>query len=104
MDDHFEWLVMPFGFRNAPAIFQRVVYTILRKYKLEKFAHNYIDDILIHSKSYEEHINHIQLVLKALEQENIKLKLSKCYFAKPEVKYLGHIISHNQIKPTNSNI
>jgi putative transposase len=104
MDDHFEFLVMPFGFRNAPAIFQRVIYTILRKNNLDRFSHNYIDDILIYSKSLDEHLNHIQLVLNALERQKIKLKLSKCHFAKEEITYLGHSLSYNKIKPKNSNI
>lgn len=104
MEDHFEWLVMPFGFRNSPAIFQRVIYTILRRNGLDKFTHKYMDDILIHSKTFDEHTKHIQAVLSAIETENIKLKASKCYFAQSEVKFLGHFISHNQIKPANPNI
>ncbi|RWS01610.1 Retrotransposable element Tf2 protein type 1-like protein [Dinothrombium tinctorium] len=104
MNEHFEWLVMPFGFRNAPSIFQRIIYSILKKHNLTKFAHNYLDDILIHSKSFKEHIKHIKLVLSALLKENVKLKLSKCDFAKSKVEYLGHIISENRISPLNDNL
>lgn len=103
MNDHYEWLVMPFGFRNSPAIFQRVIYAILKKHNLTEFAHNYIDDILIHSKSFDEHLTHLEKVLKAMQIENIKLKLSKCKFAEKEVKYLGHKISLNKVIPLNDN-
>ena len=102
MNDHFEWLVMPFGFRNSPAIFQRIIYTILRKHKLD-FAHNYLDDILIHSKTLEEHLRHVESFLEAVIAEGIKLKLSKCHLAKTEVTYLGHRLMPGKIKPLIDN-
>ena len=92
-NDHLEWLVMPFGFRNSPAIFQRVIQNILKKHNLFSFSRNYLDDILIFSKSFNSHLNHIDQVLHALTKENVKFKLSKCKFAQKQVKYLGHIIS-----------
>jgi transposase InsO family protein len=104
MNDHYEWLVMPFGFRNSPAVFQRVIRNILKKHNLTLFSDNYLDDILIYSKSFKEHLKHIELVLKALIEENVKLKLSKCSFGEKQVKYLGHCISKNQIKPLSDNI
>ena len=82
---------------ESPAIFQRVIYAILKKHNLTEFAHNYIDDILIHSKSFDEHLVHLEKVPKAMQTENIKLKLSKCKFAEKEVKYLGHKISLNKL-------
>ena len=78
MHDHFEWLVMPFGFKNSPSIFQRVIQTVLKKHDLFSYARNYLDDILIFSKTFSEHIIHIENVFKAFKDENIKLKLSKC--------------------------
>jgi hypothetical protein len=93
MFDHFEWLVMHFGYRNSPSIFQRIIRNILKKHKLTSFADNYLDDILIHSKTFKEHLIHIEIVLKSLIIENIKLKLSKWSFSKKSVKYFGHIIS-----------
>ncbi len=104
MYDHYEWLVMPFGFRNSPAIFQRIIRNILKKHNLTSFADNYLDDILIHSKKFEEHLICIEKVLKALIAENIKLKLSKCSFSRKQVKYLGHIVSKNTIRPLSDNI
>ena len=58
-DDHYEWLVMPFGFRNSPASFQSVIHNILKKHNLSSFAKNYLDDILIHSTIIEEHLQHL---------------------------------------------
>jgi hypothetical protein len=104
MNEHYEWLVMPFGFRSSPQIFQRIIHTILKKHNLSNFSVNYLDDILIYSKSFDEHISHIENVLKALITENVKLKLSKCSFAQKSVKYLGHIISENKIIPLNDNL
>ena len=62
-EGHFEWLIMPFGFKNAPAIFQRSVYRILEKNNLNNFAHNYFDDIMIHSKDLKEHYENVERVL-----------------------------------------
>ena len=102
-NDHLEWLVMPFGFRNSPRIFQRIIQNILRKHNLYSFSRNYLDDILIFSKTFKEHTDHIRHVLSALIRENVKLKLSKCKFAQNSVKYLGHLISKNKYKPLNDN-
>ncbi len=104
MNEHYEWLVLPFGYRNSPMIFQRIIRTVLKKHNLLNFSDNYLDDIMIHSKTFDEHLLHIEKVLKALISENIKLKLSKCSFAQKTVKYLGHIISKNKIKPLNDNL
>jgi hypothetical protein len=95
---------MPFGYKNSAMIFQRIIRTILQKHSLTEFSDNYLDDILIHSKTFDQHLKHIELVLKALILEKVKLKLSKCSFAQKSVKYLGHTLSKNQIKPLNDNL
>lgn len=100
----YEWNVMPFGLKNAPIIFQRALHRIINKHKLDKFTSNYMDDIIIFSKNYNEHVEHIESVFRALALENIKLKLSKCQFAQTHVNYLGHRISKNGIEPLQSNI
>ena len=102
-NNHYEWLVMPFGFRNAPAVFQRVVHNLLEKHSLSKFTQNYLDNILVHSKNPSEHLEHLEKVFNALKQENIKLKLSKCQFAQRKVNYLGHTLTKNQIVPLCDN-
>lgn len=103
MNEHYEWIVMPFGLKNAPAIFQRIIYKILKAYGLTKFAHNYIDDIVVFSKDLKEHVQHLEEILSVFREENIILKFSKCKFAATEINYLGHKISHNQIEPLYSN-
>jgi hypothetical protein len=77
----FEWIVMPFGLCNAPATFMRVMNDVLRPF-LDDFVIVYLDDILIFSKSREEHIEHVKKVLDVLRKEQLFLKLSKCEFGK----------------------
>ena len=101
--DHYEWLVMPFGLRNAPAIFQRAIHNLLKRQNLTSFCKNYLDDILIHSRDINQHLLHLEQVFKTLQLENVKLKLSKCQFAQPVVNYLGHVVSKNKIQPLNDN-
>ena len=104
INEHYEWLVMPFGFKNSPQIFQRIIQTILKKHELFAYSRNYLDDILIYSRTFSEHLNHINKVLIALKSENIKLKMSKCKFARKSVEYLGHFITKNKFTPINDNL
>lgn len=82
---------MPFGLVNAPAIFERALDTILARFKCNTRL-VYLDDVIIFSKSYEEHFDHLSEVLSALEKSGVTLKLKTCRFFTKEVKYLGHII------------
>lgn len=100
----FQWTCLPFGLKTSPAIFQRILSSIIRKHKLSDFTVNYIDDILIFSKSFEEHISHLTQLLEAIMKEGFRLKLSKCTFALDSVQYLGHIIKHNSISPIKDNL
>ena len=100
----YKWNVVPFGLKTSSSIFQRTVANILRKNKLNGFAINYIDDILIFSDTFEEHIEHIKLVIEILENEGLKLKLSKCNFAKNSINFLGHIIEEGKIRPYKDNL
>lgn len=101
---HWQWKVLPFGYKNAPAIFQRRLASIVRKHGLISFCTNYIDDLLIFSKSYNEHLQHLRLVFEAMKKEGIKLKLEKCKFATRSVKYLGHMIEDGKIYPIQDNL
>ena len=92
-----EFNVMPFGLSNAPSVFQDLMNHVLQN--IQNFAIAYIDDILIFSETYEDHIKHIEEVFRRLANAGLKLKLSKCEFLKERVKYLGHIISPNGIAP-----
>lgn len=103
-EGHFQWTCLPFGLKTSPAIFQRILSNILRKYKLTDFSVNYIDDILIFSKSFDEHIGHLKQLLEAILTEGFRLKFTKCTFASAYVKYLGHIIQNNSVKPVKDNL
>lgn len=89
---HYECLVLWEGLTNAPSIFQGIMANILRPV-LGKFAVLYIDDILIFSKTEEEHAQHVAEVLALLAKAKLHLKLAKCKFAQPELKFLGHVIT-----------
>lgn len=103
-EGHYQWTCLPFGLKTSPAIFQRILSSIIRKYNLSGFAVNYIDDILIFSDSFEKHISHIKQLLDAISKEGFRLKLSKCSFAQDSVKYLGHIIKHDSVTPLKDNL
>ena len=93
----YEYLVMPFGLTNAPAAFQRMINNVLREY-LDIFVVCYLDDILIFSKTEEEHTEHVHKVLQVLQNAKLLVEPSKSKFHASEVEFLGHIISHNEIR------
>lgn len=100
---HYEYVRMPFGLKNAPSSFQRVMDNILRKY-LYKNCFVYMDDVVIFSKSLQEHLNHIKLIFQELRKYNLKIQLDKSEFLRKEVAFLGHIITSEGIKPNPSKI
>ena len=89
---HFEYKVMPYGVTGGPATFQRVMNWVLAPL-LRVCVIVFIDDILIYSKSWEQHLEHVAAVFQLLQEHQFRIKLSKCSFAKQELPYLGHIIS-----------
>ena len=93
---HYEFNVMPFGLKNAPATFQRMMQTALKDIADVTV---YLDDILIFSATWEEHLRTIKKVLIALRKAGLKLQPTKCEFVKQNVEYLGHIIDANGIHP-----
>ena len=95
----YEFIVMPMGLTNAPATFQRMMEAVLRPFRT-KFCMVYLDDIIIYSKTAEEHMEHILLVLEALRSHNLKIKLKKCDFFKTRIKFLGHIIESHEDSDT----
>ena len=94
---HFQWRYMPFGLRNAPATFSRLVSKLLMG--LESFCAAYLDDIIIFSDTWEEHLVHIRAVLTRIRSANLTLSPSKCHFAVAEVDYLGHHIGLGRVQP-----
>jgi len=95
---HFEWRVMPFGLTNAPATFQALMNRILQPY-LDRFVVVYLDDILIYSKTPEEHIQHVDQVLQVLQQNELYVGLDKCGFLLRDTEFLGHVVGADGIKP-----
>ena len=97
----FEYKVLCFGLTNAPSVFQAIMNKVFSKYPnvLNNFVLVYMDDILIISKTREEHLQHLKKVFQILQEEQLSVKLKKCNFFKTEVKFLGHIISAEGVKP-----
>ena len=96
---HYEFKRMPFGLRNAPATFQRLMDNVLRGLQGDKGIFVYIDDLIICSDTLEEHKHKFNLVMKRLREANLKLQLEKCEFLKNEVSYLGHVLSEKGLNP-----
>lgn len=103
-EGHYQWTCLPFGLKTSPAIFQRILRNIIKKHNLSGFAVNYIDDILIFSKTFDEHITHLRKMMDAIQKEGFRLKFTKCTFAANSAKYLGHIIKDNTITPLKDNL
>ncbi|GBG74428.1 hypothetical protein CBR_g18840 [Chara braunii] len=100
---HYEFIVMPFGLTNAPATFQRCMNDLFRPW-LDKFVVVYLDDILVFSKTLQEHQGHLRQVLEKLREASFKINAKKCEWAKTQVLYLGHVLDGDGIKPEDSKI
>ena len=93
-----EFLFMAQGLCNAPSTFQRLMDHVLAGIKHD-FCFAYLDDIIIFSRTFEEHVQHVSEVFKRLRKFNLTVSPSKCHFAQPEVRFLGHIVGDGKIKP-----
>ena len=83
---------MPFGLTNAPAAFMDLMHRVFQP-NLDRLVMVFVDDILIYSKSEEEHKDHLRIVLQALRDHQLYAKFSKCEFWLTEVRFLGHVVS-----------
>ena len=102
----FQFRVMPFGLTNAPAVFQRLMQSVLMGLNPvdgNQFVSVYIDDVLVYSRTLPEHLEHLQLVIQRIQQAGLKLKPSKCSFVREEVEFLGHVLTPEGLK-TNPRI
>jgi hypothetical protein len=93
-DGHYEFLRLPFGLKNAPSHFSKLMFQALGDLKFVKI---YLDDITIHSPDFYSHVAHISQVLQRLQKANLRLNSSKCTWFASQVKLLGHIVSTNGV-------
>ena len=98
----FELCVMPFSLHGAPAAFQRMMDKVLTG--CMDFAASYLDDVVIHSTSWEDHIRHIHSILKKLRDAGFTLKPKKCQFAMNTCSYLGHVVGNGEVRPEESKV
>ncbi|KAL9253624.1 Retrovirus-related Pol polyprotein from transposon 17.6-like protein [Drosera capensis] len=94
---HHEFVVMPFGLMNAPAVFMDMMNRVFKPY-LDRFIIVFIDDILVYSRNHQEYEEHLRTILEALRENELYAKLKKCEFWMKEVAFLGHVISGEEVK------
>lgn len=102
-NSRYEFNVLPFGHRNSPATFQRLMTHVLQGIEWD-ICLVCNDDLIIFSRTFDEHLIHLEQVFKRLREATVRLKPSKCHFVKPEVVYLGHIVSSDDLQPNLAKI
>ncbi|XP_059670062.1 uncharacterized protein LOC132315717 [Cornus florida] len=100
---HYEFLVMPFGLTNAPAAFMDLMNRVFHDY-LDQFVVVFVDDILVYSRTREDHEVHLSIVLQILREHRLYAKYEKCEFWLQEVKFLGHVVSEGGVSVDPSKV
>jgi len=93
---HYEFVVMPFGLTNASAAFIDLMNRVFKPY-LDQFVVVFIDDILIYSRTPEDHVHHLRTALEVLRKNKLYAKLSKCEFLLRKLAFLGHVVSNEGV-------
>jgi hypothetical protein len=91
------------GLKNSPANFQRIMYDLVIHNRWD-YCFVYINDILIFTRTFDEHMNHLNTIISVLYSANLQLHPSKCSFVQPEIDYLGHTINGQDIRPLKDNV
>ena len=99
----YQWVRIPFGLMNAPANFQRYMENVISDLR-GKCALPYLDDVIVHSENFNDHIQHIRQVLQRLRKHGLKLKASKCELFRKEVKFLGRVVTDAGYRMDDKNI
>lgn len=100
---NYEWLVMPFGLCNAPATFIRTMNNIFHQH-LGEWLEIYIDDLLVHTTTWSEHLEKLQVLFDVMKNNHLTAKPKKCRFGQMEVAYMGFVIGRNLIRPDSSKV
>ncbi|XP_050505429.1 uncharacterized protein LOC126883802 [Diabrotica virgifera virgifera] len=100
---HYEYLRMPFGLKNAPSTFQRMMDNVLKGLQGE-ICLVYMDDVIVYSTSLQEHIVNLTKVFQRLREARLKIQVDKCEFLKKQVNFLGHVVTQQGIKPNPAKI
>ena len=98
----FQFTRMPFGLQGAPATFQRMVDRVLNG--LNDFSSAYIDDVIVFSRTWDEHLGHLGTVLRRVQQAGLTVKRKKCQFGTAECVYLGHVVGSGEVCPEAAKI
>ena len=98
----FQFRVMPFGLNGAPASFQRMMDRVVDD--LQDFAAAYLDDLIIYSNTWEDHLKHVRVILQRLREAGLTVKPTKCQFGMERCVYLGHVVGGGTVQPEASKV